>query len=81
MAVQIAFFVLLLGLAVAFLSLYFSLKVQLAKEKKLQGPDKYRQYAKKERVFTCMVVLLVLLFLCNIVLYSVVKPALYYKLA
>jgi ABC-type Fe3+ transport system permease subunit len=71
----------LLCLALAFLCLYFSLKARLAREKKLQGPEKYKQYASKERVFTCVVVLQVLLFICNIVLYSVVKPALYYKLA
>jgi len=46
----------------------------------MQGPELFAEYKKIERLVVYYVAFLAVLFFVNIILYSVVKPFIFYKL-
>lgn len=63
-----------------FLWLFRALRAAFETEKMMQGPEAYAEYKKIERAVIYYVAFLCLLFFSNIVLYSLVKPLIFYSL-
>jgi hypothetical protein len=67
-------------LLIIFLWLFNALRAQFQTEKRMQGPELFAEYKKIEILVVYYVAFLAVLFFVNIILYSVVKPLIFYKL-